>query len=75
MSVIYDLVNDFINKDKVLPDALLTDDSTIISKHFHHSIYYIHDKTWRDIVFGGSYEVYSELLGEEEVQSLDTLHQ
>lgn len=71
MTVINYFINDLINENEILPNTLLANHSTIVSEYLHHSVYNVHHKRWRHIVFGCRNKVDTEFLGKEEVQSLD----
>ena len=73
MPVVNNFINDLIDQHEVFPNGLFVADSTVISENFHHSVDDIHDKTWRNIVFGRGDEVYSKLFREEIVEALDIL--
>lgn len=73
VSIVNDLVDDFIDEYEVLADALLVEHATVISKDFHHAINDVHDERRRHVVLGRGHEVDAELLGEEIVEAMDVL--
>lgn len=73
MTIVYNLVDDFINEHEVLADALLVEHAAIITEHFHHAVDDVHDERGRHVVLGRGHKVDAELLREEIVQAMDVL--
>ena len=75
MSIIDNLINDFIDEHKVLPNALLVKHSTVVSEDFHHAIDNVQNGARGYISLTGRHEVNSKLLREEVVHPVHVLHQ
>ena len=73
MTVINDFINNLIDQHEIFPNALLIQNSAIVSKHLHHPVQYVHHKRGRDVVLGSRYKEYAKLLGIEKVDSLHAL--
>jgi len=73
MTIVNDFIDDLINQHKILPNSLFIKHSTIVSKHLHHSIDYVHDERRWNIVFRRRYEIDAKLLCEEVIQALNVL--
>ena len=72
MTIINNLINDFIHEYEVLSDALFINYSAVISEHFHHSINELHYERLGAIVSSGRHKVESKFLGKEIVETIDT---
>ncbi len=73
MAIVYDLVNDFVNENKVLADALLVEDATVVAEYLHHSINDVQDGGWGHIVLARRHKVDSKLLCKEIVHTVYVL--
>lgn len=71
MSIVYDLVYDFVDKHKVLANAFLIKHSAEVSEYLHHAIEDVHHIRWRYILLGSRYEVDAELF---RVKVVDSVH-
>ena len=73
MPVVNNLVDDLIDQYKVLANALLVQDTAVVTEDLHHAIDDVHDETGGHVVACRRDEVDPELLGEEVIQPLDVL--
>ncbi len=73
MAIVYDLVNDFINENKVLANALLVEDAAVVAEYLHHPINNVEDGGWRHIILARRHEIDSKLLCKEIVHTVHVL--
>ena len=73
MTIVNDLVDDFIDEHEVLADALLVEHATVVPEHLHHAIYDVHGEGRRHVVLGRGHKIDAELLSEEIVEAVDVL--
>lgn len=71
MPVINDLIDDLVDEDEVLPDALFIEDPTEVSEDFHHPVEDVHHVGGGHVVLGGCHKEYSKLLC---VEVIDPIH-
>jgi len=74
MSIIDNFVNDFVNQDKIFPDALLVEDAAVVSEDLHHAIDDVEDSGGGHVGLTCCHEVYAKLLGEKIVHSVHILN-
>jgi hypothetical protein len=74
MSIVNNLIDDFINQHEILPNAFFIKHSTVVSEYFHHAVNDIHHKAWTNVVFCCRNEVNSKLFGKEEIYAIDCLN-
>ena len=73
MPIVNDLINDFINENKVLANALLVEDTTVVAEYLHHPINDVQDGGWRHIILACRHKVDSKLLCKEIVHTVYVL--
>ena len=73
MSIIDHLVNDLVDENKVLPDALFVEDTTVITEDLHHAVNDIQDGRRSHVSFSRRHEVDSKLFREEVVHAVNVL--
>ena len=73
VSIIDHLVNDLVDENKILPDALFVEHATVISEDLHHAVDDIKDRRWGNISFARCHEVDSKFLSEKVVDAINVL--
>ena len=73
MTIVNDLVYNFIDQHKVFAYALFIEDTTVVSEDLHHAVNYVEHAGRLHVVFASSNKVDTKLLGEEVVDAIDIL--
>ena len=73
VAIVNDLVDDLVDEDEVLANALFIQDAAIVSKDLHHAINDVQDGRWGDVRLACCHEVDAELLREEVVNTVHML--
>ena len=73
VSIIDDFIDNLINQHEILPNTLFIQNSTEVSKYFHHSIQNVHHIWRRDIVFCCCYKKDSKFFCVKVIDPIDIL--
>ena len=75
MPIVDNLVNDLVNKHEVLSNGLFVEHAAVVSEDLHHAIDNVQDGRRGHISLACRHKVYSKLLREEVVDTIDVLKQ